>query len=115
MKRKFLREGSSKHKKLGKGRKKKQKWRKPKGKHNKIREKRKGRIKKVEVGYKREKRERGKIKGKAPVLVKNQKEAEKIARGSIIIIGKIGRKKRKELEKKIKEKGGEILNKTRRK
>jgi len=108
MSRKFLRVSTKFYKRIG--RKKNQKWRKPRGRHNKIREKRKGRARKVEVGFRKAKSERGKIQGKMPLLVGNLKDAEKIEKGDLVIIKKIGGKKRKELEEKIKEKGGKILN-----
>ncbi len=108
MKRKFLRSGTGHYKRLG--RKKKQKWRKPRGHDNKMRLKRKGRLKKVEVGYRTRKKDRGKIKGKIPVLVRNLKQAKKIAKGQLVIIGKMGKKKRGQIENRVKEKGGEILN-----
>jgi len=113
MRRKFLRTGTTKLKRLGKGRKKKQKWRRAKGIDNKIREKRKGRARKVEIGYRKQKKERGKIRGKIPIIIRNLKESENIKKGDLVIIGKVGKKKRLKLEKEIEEKGGEILNKKR--
>ena len=56
MRKKFLRGKWRTYSKLGKGRKKKQKYRKPKGRDNKIRERKKGNPKKVEVGYKKQKK-----------------------------------------------------------
>jgi len=41
-KKRFLRRLTNRYLKLGKKRKKKQKWRKPKGRHNKMREKERG-------------------------------------------------------------------------
>ena len=104
MTRKFLRTGTLRFKRLGRNRKKKQRWRMPKGRHSKVREKRKGRSRKVEIGYKKE-------KGKVQQIIKNIKQAEKINKGDLVIIGSIGKKKRIEIEKRIKEKGGEIINK----
>ena len=107
---KFLRTGTRRFKRLGKGRKRLQKWRRARGRDSKIREKRKGRPRKVVIGYRSKKSERRRIKGKIPVFVANLKQAEKTEKGEIIIIAKIGRKKRKEIENKIQEKGGIILN-----
>jgi len=102
---KFLRTGTKRYKKLG--RKKKQKWRKPRGRDNKMREKRKGRPKKVMVGFKKGEKERGKVEGKRLVYIRNLKQAENVGKGDLIIISRrIGKKKREEIEKKIKEKGG---------
>jgi len=109
MTRKFLRTGTRKYKRLGKGRKKKQKWRKARGRHNKIREKRKSRPRKVEIGFRTNKNERGKIDGKIPVFIENLKQVDKIKEGDIVILKKVGKRKRIGIEKKIKEKGGKIV------
>ena len=105
---KFLRTGTRRYKRLG--RKKLQRWRKPRGRDNKIREKRKGRARKVEIGYRTKKAERNKINGKIIMIVRNIKDADSVGKGDLIIIAKVGKKKRGELEKKIQEKGGQILN-----
>jgi len=111
MKIKFLRIGTRRYKKLGKRRKKKQVWRRPRGRDNKIRERRKSRGKRVSIGYRTEKKKRNKINGKVPKLIKNLREIEEIEKGELVIIGKeVGKKKREEIIKKIKEKGGEIKN-----
>ncbi|MBD3247626.1 hypothetical protein GF378_03335, partial [Candidatus Pacearchaeota archaeon] len=67
---KFIRRMHRRHSKLGKKRKKKQVWRKPTGRDNKMREKRKGYPAVVSVGYRTEKEKRGKINGKERVHVK---------------------------------------------
>jgi large subunit ribosomal protein L32e len=108
--RKFIRRNWTKASRLGRGRKKKQVWRAPKGRHSKTREKRKGYPIKVMVGFKGKKEERNLMKNKKPILVKNLKELEKIGKGEIAIIGKIGNKKRIELAKKAKEKGIPVYN-----
>lgn len=108
MNKKFLRKNTKKYKRFK--RKKNQKWRKPKGGDNKVRKRIKGHMKKVQVGFRREKSERGKINGRIPVYVKNFRDLRKVKKNSLVIIGKIGKKKRQELEKKVKENGGEILN-----
>ena len=107
---KFLRRVTHRHSKLGKGRKKKQTWRNPTGRHNKMRTKQKGNSPIVSIGYGTEKKGRGQIKGKAPVLIKNLKELEKIKKEQIVIVGNIGKKKKMELLNKIKEMGIEVAN-----
>ena len=52
---KFLRRNFSLHIRIGKKRKNKQVWRRPKGRDNKMRESRKGRPPLVSIGYKRKK------------------------------------------------------------
>ena len=109
MVRKFLRTSTKYYKRLG--RKKKQKWRRPRGRHNKIREGIRGKLRKVDVGFRKRKEERGKIKGKILIFIKNLKEIEKINKGDLVIIGRVGKKKRKYIEEIVKKRGGEILNK----
>src|SRR3989344_5276019 len=91
---KFLRRNWNVTGKIGKGRRKKQIWRSPKGRDNKMREKRRGYPVVVSVGYKKEKKLRGKIEKK----------------DELIILGKIGKKKRIEIAKIAKENNLNIHN-----
>lgn len=97
---KFLRRTWNRYSKLGKRRKKKQVWRRPTGRDNKMREKRKGYPAIVSVGYKKGEKQRGIIKNKKSVLVMNIKDLEKVGKNEIAIIGKVGKKKKIELAKK---------------
>ena len=90
---KFLRRTWNRYSKLGRKRKKKQVWRKPKGRDNKMREKRKGYPAIVSIGYKKG----GK---KSAIIVKNLNDLEKIKKGQVIIMGKIGKRKKIEIVKK---------------
>jgi len=110
MPKKFLRRTWNRYSKLGKGRKKKQKWRKPTGRDNKMREKRKGYPVVVSIGYKKNSGLRGKISKKQAVVVKNVQELEKTKANQIAIIGNIGKKKKLEIAKKAKEKKIQIHN-----
>ena len=94
----FLRRTWNRYSKLGKGKKKKQVWRSPKGRDNKMREKRKGVPVVVSVGYKKKKSERKNIR-----VIRNLKDLEKTGKNEIIIIGNIGKKKKIEIAKKAKE------------
>ncbi len=94
---KFLRRTWNRYRKLGRGRKKKQVWRKPKGRDNKMREKRKGYPRIVSVGYKKTKSERKNIR-----IVKNSEDLEKIKKNEILVMGNVGKKKRIEIAKKAK-------------
>jgi len=100
---KFLRRTWNRYSKLGKGRKKKQAWRKPKGRDNKMREKRKGYPSVVSIGH-------GKPKKTTPVLIHNVKDLEKIREKDFIVLGNIGKKKKIEIVKKAKEKKIRISN-----
>ena len=96
---KFLRRDWKRHSKLGKKRKKKQTWRRPTGRDNKMREKRKGYPKIVQIGYKNKE---SKIE---EVFVYNLNDFKKVGtgKGKKVFIGKVGKKKRIEIVKKAKE------------
>jgi large subunit ribosomal protein L32e len=106
----FVRRIWSRYSKLGKRRKKKQIWRKPTGRDNKMREKRRGYPAVVSIGYSKNKKIKGKIQGKEPVIVSNVGDLEKIKKNQIIILGRMGKKKKIELVKKAKKKDLEIYN-----
>ena len=107
---KFLRRTSKKLSRLGRKRKKKQVWRRPSGRDNKMREKRKGYPAVVSVGYKKKKSERNKIEGKKVIMIINLKDLEMVGKNEAVIIGKIGMRKKIEIAKKAKEKGIRVLN-----
>ncbi len=95
---KFRRRGWYKHKRIGMGKKRKVGWRKPKGRDNKMREKRKGRPPVVSIGYKK-----AKTKQKV-VMIYNIKDIEGMEKGNIAILGKVGKRKKMEIAKKAQEK-----------
>lgn len=107
---KFLRQETRRHSKLGKNRKKLRKWRKPKGRDSKMRLNMKGHPKTVSVGYKSSKKESGKIENKVPVLVHNTKELEFVTKNQIPVLARIGTKKKLEVMKLAQEKKIKILN-----
>jgi len=107
---KFVRRRMMAHSRLGRRRKKLQKWARPTGRHNKMREKRKGVPVSVSIGYGSDKKVRGKIQGKQIVFVENLQQLEKVGANQIAIIGKIGDKKKLEIAKRAKEKRIEIQN-----
>lgn len=99
---KFLRRISNRYSCLGKGRKKKQKWRKPTGRHNKMREKRVGKPCVVSIGY-------GKQEKQKRIMIQNVKDLDRI-NNEVAIVGKVGKKKKIEIAKKAKEKGIKLSN-----
>lgn len=107
---KFLRRTWKRYSKLGRKRKKKQVWKRPKGRDNKMREKRKGYPVVVSLGYKKPKKIMHKLKEKTPVIVNNVGDIEKIKKNEIAIIGHVGKKKKIEIIKKIKEKKIVVYN-----
>ncbi|MCL6500770.1 MAG: hypothetical protein K6T16_01905, partial [Candidatus Pacearchaeota archaeon] len=106
----FIRKDSFKKSRLGRGRKKKRKWRRPRGRHSKLREKRKGYIKQPSIGYGRPQSTRGYINNLKPKIIRNAKELESIREGEIAIIGKMGKKKKIEIAKIALENKIRILN-----
>ena len=110
MTQKFLRRDSARYSKLGKKRKKKQVWRKPTGRDNKMRERIKGHPASVKIGYKTTKKTRGTIQDKMPKVIKNLSDLNVLQKNQIAIVGKIGKKKKIEVAKKAKEKGIVIFN-----
>ena len=107
---KFLRRTWSRYVKLGKGSKKKQVWRKPTGRHNKMREQTKGSAAIVSIGYRTKKKSRDQLMEKKPVKINNLKELGKIKKDEIAIIGSVGRKKKIEIAKMAKEMKIEVYN-----
>ena len=107
---KFLRRTWSRYSKLGKRRKKKQVWRKPTGRHNKMREQTKGSAAIVSIGYRSNKKSRDKLMNKKPVKINNLKDLEKIKEDEIAIIGSLGKRKKIEIAKRAKEMKIEIYN-----
>ncbi len=101
MVKKFLRRTWNRFSKLGKRRKKKQKWRKPTGRDNKMREKRKGYPAIVSIGYKKQKKPE--LKEKVPIIIHNIKDLEKIQKNNIAHLANIGKKKKIQIIKKAKE------------
>ncbi len=101
---KFLRRGWYKHKRIGKGKKRKVGWRKPKGRDNKMRENKKGKPPIVSVGYKRQKENRKKI------IVHSIKDLENTRKDYFILLGKMGKKKKIEIVRKALELGFEFQN-----
>jgi large subunit ribosomal protein L32e len=100
---KFLRHTAHKYSKLGIRRKKKQIWRRPTGRDNKMREQRRGQPAIVSIGYSTDKKTRGNIMKKIPVIVKNVSQIEKIQKNQIAIMGNVGKKKKIEMVKRAKE------------
>jgi len=100
---KFLRHTSHKYSKLGLRRKKKQIWRRPTGRDNKMREQRRGKPALVAIGYSTDKKQRGKINNKTPITINHISQLQNVKKENIILLGKIGKKKKLEIAKKAKE------------
>ncbi|MEM4605519.1 MAG: eL32 family ribosomal protein [Candidatus Pacearchaeota archaeon] len=110
----FLRVQWRRFSRLGARRKKKRKWRYPKGGDSKTRKRKRGYPTRPSIGWRNPKEIRGKIDGKSFVRVGNFKDLEKLEKGQAILIASLGKKKREEIIKKANEKGLIILNKYKR-
>lgn len=107
---KFLRRDVDRYSKFGNGRGKKAKWRKPKGRDNKMREKKKGYTAMVSIGYSTDKKERAKINSKDPVTIRNVQDLEKLTKNQIGVVQRVGKKTKLEIAKKAKELKVELKN-----
>ena len=108
---KFRRQEWFRYKRLGDS------WRRPKGKHSKMREKKKYRIPVVDSGFRNPKKVRGlHHSGYREVLVYNVNELEKLnpKKEAARIASRVGVKKRMKIEKRAEELKIRILNPMRR-
>ena len=101
---KFLRRTWKRYSKLGKRRKKLQKWRAPKGRDNKMRESKKGKPPLVSIGYAKQKTD------KKTMVVYNTNDLQNAGKNITIILGRVGKKKKIEIAKKAKEMGVKFQN-----
>lgn len=108
---KFLRSETHRFSRLGKGRKKLQKWRRPRGKHNKTRQDRFGYPVQPGIGFGTPKKYSGKVKGLIPVLINRESELSSLTKDNIIIIArKLGARKKLNILKKASELNIKVLN-----
>ncbi|MBI5803189.1 50S ribosomal protein L32e [Candidatus Pacearchaeota archaeon] len=107
---KFYRRTYNRYGKLGMRRKKKRVWRNPTGRHNKMREKRRGYMPIVSIGYKKNLDFQNTFNGKKIVFVRNMADLKKVGKNEVATLAKIGRKKKITIAKKAKELGINISN-----
>ena len=108
---KFLRTDWHKKIRLGRGVKKNQKWHGAKGRQNKLRLNRKGRMQRPKIGWGADVKTKGLVGGIAAIRVENVAELLKVEKGNGIIIAKVGAKKRAEIIAKASEMKIKVLNK----
>ena len=109
----FLRKDWNKKSKLGRKRKQKQVWRKPKGRHNKLRQNFKGKSRRPSIGYGSDWIIRGKIGGLKPVIVNNIQElldSRNHKNVLVMISGNVGNFKKMNIIKKAIEMKINIAN-----
>ena len=111
MTRRFTRSETVRFLRLGKNRIKLHKWRKPRGRHSKIRRKRVGYPIQPGIGFKKSIENARKIS-----MINNFDDIKMIGKGDkIIISSRVGARKKLELLKVISEKGFAMSSKTREK
>lgn len=111
LKMKFLRADTFRLSRIGKRRKKLQKWRRPRGKHNKLRLKRFGHPVQPGIGFASQKNLSGTIQKLFPVVINNLQELNSLNKNNIAIISRrTGAKKKMEMIKKADEMGIIIAN-----
>ena len=111
MSNKFLRDDTNRHSKLGKNRRKLQKWRRPRGRQSKMRKKRFSYPVMPCAGYGSPKKESGLINGKKPILINNVQDLTNVEKNFVLIISRrIGAKKKMDIIKKAQERNMQILN-----
>ncbi len=93
---KFIRRDAKIFPKFGNGQGKKAKWRKPTGRHNKMRLKIKGHPVSVSIGYKQ-------APCKKEQIIFNKKDLENYDKKIILVLGKVGKKAKIEIAKFAKE------------
>jgi len=101
----FVRRTWSRYAKLGKGRKKKQVWRRPTGRDNKMRERKRGLPATVKIGYGTDTSKKKEIK-----VVRNLKDLDTLGKNEVIVIGNIGKKKKLAIVEEVKKKGIKVQN-----
>lgn len=112
MSKNFKRQDNTRHHRLG-GRRVVP-WRKPKGRHSKMRQKRAGYPQEVTIGCRTSSADFGKISGLVPVWVNNLKALDSIDKKvNAVILARVGAKKKLELVKKAEALGLKILNSNR--
>ena len=106
----FIRQDTVRHSRLGKNRPKLLKWRRPRGRHNKVRRKRFGYPLRVEIGYASPRSQTGRIEGKLPCLVHNLQELKAVPKTHCVIIARVGARKKLELLKEADKCGLVVVN-----
>lgn len=111
----YRRQDSHKKSRIGRGRKKLLKWRKPKGTDSKVRLRIKGHLRMPEIGYGSPKKIKGLIYYNGllikPTNIVNLKQLNTLDKTDVgVISSSIGLKKKVEIVKKAKEKGITLIN-----
>ena len=107
----FLRADTFRYKRIGSHSRKLSKWRRPRGKHNKLRLNRTGHPQSPSIGFGTPKSQAGKIMRLIPKNINNLHDLESAGKDNIIIISRrLGARKKLEIIKKAEEKKIPIFN-----
>ena len=100
----LVRKDAHKFGKLGMKVKAKRKWRKARGRHNKVRESKRGHLARPKIGFKTDYYVR-------PTTIENMDQLQKLTKGQeAVIAGRVGGKKRAMLLEKAKTLGLTVIN-----
>jgi len=110
VRKKVTRYGKHRYSKLGLRRKKKQGYKKQRGRDNKVRLNMKGHIKNIRIGSRSAKKDRGLVNGMERVVVKSVEDLKKLKSGEIGVVARVGDKRRMEIAEYAKEKKIELYN-----
>jgi ribosomal protein L32E len=94
---KFLRGNTHQYSKLGLRRNKKLKYTKAKGIDSKVRIKKRGHLRNVAIGFRTEKKNRGLVRGLAPVNINCLQDLKNLQKDNVGIVGRMGMRKKKEV------------------
>ena len=111
MTKKFLRQETTLHSKIGRNRKKIQKWRRPNGRDSKMRLRRRNYPASPTVGHKTPRKESGKIRNLTPLTISNFADLNSATKHNILILSaRLGARRKIEIIKKAEELKLQILN-----
>jgi len=96
--------------KLGSKQRSKRRYKRPTGRHNKIRQKWKSRPSMVEIGYRTDREVRGLINDKTPILIRSIEDLKNVQKNNIVIVANIGLKSKIELAKELEKRKIEVYN-----
>lgn len=110
MAKKFFRKDTFKILRLGRLARKKRKWRRARGRHSKVRTRRRGYPKAPTIGYRKPAAIRGLIAGARPKLITRPEQLAELAADEIAIIGRVGERRKIEIARAASEHKIKILN-----
>lgn len=90
---------------LGSRQNSKKRYRKSRGRHNKTRQKWRGRAVRVEIGFRNNNATQGLVMNKVPIMAYNAADLANVTKENIIIVGSVGDKNKLEIAREIEKRG----------